>query len=560
MNRGELNFVGKTLDSYVFLELIGKGAFGGVYKARHLKTQELVAIKTVPRARLKAEGLEKYFQTELLIMQTVKHPNVLAVSDSFQNAEYNFVVMKLYADGDLDKLLKRQGRFPEADAVRFIMQILEGFRELHSQKIIHRDFKLANILLEGDKVVIADFGLAVRGLEMTRTPVGTPLTRAPEIKFGQAYDTRVDIWSMGICFYQLLTGKYPFMAKNEVELANVIQMSSGDKLQFPKDIQISEPCKSLIRWMLQVNPRNRIYWTGIYTHPLFQIGNSNSMEESVIKFNPQDDLHQKQHFEKMAQKNDLPAIVSDSQEFQANNIEKKAPTSPIPDKPTAVERPTDLKLLEEETKFAIIDKRLTYEKDLLNSTLKAARDVRKMNPRMVSQALILAYLLLKRCKIRASRILEGLEKGTEGLEVGVEWVNKIQKTGRLTGRFKDLRVFLEGYLSDYILVMEHWGNEKISKEEQKMEFREAVGFPMDDVRPTDKLLISKWVELAKDMKTITFTSEEMDVIFRALAKCYLHMNPEKRLSFCTEGKYFDWTEFEMAFNAINVRDLVLKSA
>ncbi len=91
---------------------------------------------------------------------------------------------------------------------------MNGFRILHQNQIMHRDVKLANIFLNNDRVVIGDFGFAKRGKIMAETILGTPITMAPEIINKQGkYTSKADLWSIGICFYQLLFGKIPFAVK-----------------------------------------------------------------------------------------------------------------------------------------------------------------------------------------------------------------------------------------------------------------------------------------------------------------------------------------------------------
>ena len=113
---------------------------------------------------------------------------------------------------------------------------------------MHRDVKLANIFLQGDKVVIGDFGFAKRGVDVTSTRLGTPITMAPELLMskGNSYNNKADLWSIGVCFYQILFGKTPFDARSYDELKIKVKNLSGFNLHFPRHIPISRECEHLL--------------------------------------------------------------------------------------------------------------------------------------------------------------------------------------------------------------------------------------------------------------------------------------------------------------------------
>ena len=135
----------------------------------------------------------------------------------------------------MENYLKKYGNLSESEAVYFLMQIMNGFRELHKHQIMHRDVKLANMFLKEDTIVIGDFGFAKQGVETTKTRLGTPITMAPELLMSKesSYTNKADLWSIGVVFYQLLFGKNPFDSKNYQELKNKVRTQSGDRLIFP---------------------------------------------------------------------------------------------------------------------------------------------------------------------------------------------------------------------------------------------------------------------------------------------------------------------------------------
>lgn len=142
--------------------------------------------------------------------------------------------------------VKKNTCLGEEESVYFLKQIMNGFRELHANKIMHRDFKLANIFLHDDTVVIGDFGFAKSGADMASTKLGSPITMAPELLNATdvvRYTNKADLWSIGVCFFQMIFGKPPFNAKKLEELKNMVNTKSGKNLEFPKEPVISEECK-----------------------------------------------------------------------------------------------------------------------------------------------------------------------------------------------------------------------------------------------------------------------------------------------------------------------------
>lgn len=139
---------------------------------------------------------------------------------------------------------------------------MNGFRELHKNKIMHRDVKLANLFLQNDNIVIGDFGFAKQGVEATQTRLGTPITMAPELlttKVG-SYTSKADLWSIGVCFYQMLFGKTPFDAKNYNDLKVLVKTKSGKNLKFPPNYPVSPECKDILIRLLQFDPDHRLEW------------------------------------------------------------------------------------------------------------------------------------------------------------------------------------------------------------------------------------------------------------------------------------------------------------
>lgn len=145
-------------------------------------------------------------------MNEIKHRNILHLHDHLESKNNYYLVIDYCEGGDFENYLKTNNiRFlDEEKAVFFLKQIMNGFKELRKHKILHRDFKLANLFIHEDTLIIGDFGFAKSGQEMAETKLGTPLTMAYEILTANTenavYNSKADLWSVGIVYYQMLFG------------------------------------------------------------------------------------------------------------------------------------------------------------------------------------------------------------------------------------------------------------------------------------------------------------------------------------------------------------------
>lgn len=267
---------------------LGEGQFGAVFLARDTKEgNTFYAVKQVNKIKVnKSELLKRLFHTEVEVMKKIKHPNLLHLYDFLETNSNYYLVTQYCADGDLKSYVKKKGHLTETEAIYFLKQIMSGFTELHSKKIMHRDFKMANIFLHQGKIIIGDFGFAKHGVEMTKTKLGTPYNMAPELLFstGQTfYNSLMDIWSIGVVYYQLLfSGKVPFNGNNIQELKKKVVNNSGRNLKFPNYAPISDLSKDLLRRLLEPKVKHRIKWKEFFNHPIFQ---RESMKSHVPVYN-----------------------------------------------------------------------------------------------------------------------------------------------------------------------------------------------------------------------------------------------------------------------------------
>lgn len=148
-------------------------------------------------------------ENEIKVLKTCDNRNIIKLYDIKKTANNFYLIIEYCNEGDLMALLKKKKTLSEEEAIEFFVQMLNAFKTLVRNKIMHRDFKLANILMHDGEIKIADFGfskLLGNNEEFTETMLGSPLNMAPEVLGGRKYDTKADIWSLGTCFYELLFG------------------------------------------------------------------------------------------------------------------------------------------------------------------------------------------------------------------------------------------------------------------------------------------------------------------------------------------------------------------
>jgi serine/threonine-protein kinase len=202
---------------YRIVGRLGKGGMGEVYRADDLKLGQPVALKFLPPDVDRDPARLTQLHTEVRMARQVSHPNVCRVYDIDEVDGHTFLSME-YVDGeDLASLLRRIGRFPEERGIEIARQICAGLSAAHDRGVVHRDFKPANVMLDGTgKVRITDFGLAGVAGESLRA--GTPAYMAPEQLAGAEVTARSDIYALGLVLYEVFTGQRALDAKNLAEL------------------------------------------------------------------------------------------------------------------------------------------------------------------------------------------------------------------------------------------------------------------------------------------------------------------------------------------------------
>ncbi|ESO12346.1 hypothetical protein HELRODRAFT_62768, partial [Helobdella robusta] len=259
------------IQNYIVKNMLGRGSFANVYKAKCKKTSQVVAIKMIEKKNLiDKDSLQGRVRTEISIHSRLKHPFILEMYSFFEDELYIYLVLEMCENGSLSNLLKTSPDFFTEDKVRqFMQQIVTAMLYLEKHRIVHRDLTLSNLLLDKEfSIKIADFGLAVQLDDLNEkhyTMCGTPNYISPEVALKSAHGLEADVWSLGCLFYTMLVGTPPFDANDVPKTLNKVICAD---LFIP--FSVSTQAASLIRALLQKHPNNRCKLSQILEHPFMK--------------------------------------------------------------------------------------------------------------------------------------------------------------------------------------------------------------------------------------------------------------------------------------------------
>ncbi|XP_067640071.1 serine/threonine-protein kinase fused [Eurosta solidaginis] len=255
------------MNRYTVSSLIGEGSFGRVYKAIRKEDAQVVAIKIISKRGRSSREL-KSLRRECEIQAHLKHPNVIEMLESFE-IKNDLIVVTEYALIDLHRYLGRHGAMPEDRAQQLICHLVSALYYLHSNRILHRDLKPQNVLLNEDMhAKLCDFGLArnmTMGTHVLTSIKGTPLYMAPELLAEKPYDHLADLWSLGCISYESLAGAPPFCTTS---ILHLVKMIKHEEVKWPTFL--SSDCRSFLQGLLEKDPSLRISWTQILCHPFVE--------------------------------------------------------------------------------------------------------------------------------------------------------------------------------------------------------------------------------------------------------------------------------------------------
>lgn len=261
----------KAGQTYIKGSILGRGGFAKCYEFVHVGSQHVCAGKCVNKKTLeKNSRARSKLHSEIKIHRSLRHRKVVRFEHFFEDSSHVYILLELCTKQTLMELVKRKRRLKESHVRHYVLQLLEGVKYLHGQKVIHRDLKLGNLFLnENMEIRIGDFGLATRleyDEQRKMTVCGTPNYIAPEIicgKKGHSYE--VDIWSIGIILYTMLIGRPPFETRDVKTTYKRIQ---ANDYSFPEAVPISFHARDIITKILTQNPADRPSLDEIKQHRL----------------------------------------------------------------------------------------------------------------------------------------------------------------------------------------------------------------------------------------------------------------------------------------------------
>jgi serine/threonine protein kinase/tetratricopeptide (TPR) repeat protein len=206
---------------YQLIKTLGHGGMGVVYQAFDRQLTRVVALKTILPDLAASPTVLKRFKQEVRLAQKVNHKNVVRIFDMGEDGATKFITMDFIDGVDLKEIITRRGKLPPVEAVGIIRQVCGALEAAHTEDVTHRDLKPQNIMVQEDgQIVVMDFGIARSQQSQSGTQtdaiVGTPEYMSPEQARSEEVDARSDIFSLGLIFYELLTGKVPFRADSPV--------------------------------------------------------------------------------------------------------------------------------------------------------------------------------------------------------------------------------------------------------------------------------------------------------------------------------------------------------
>eukprot|EP00949_MAST-11_sp_MAST-11-sp1_P000589 g589.t1 len=281
---------------------LGSGSFAKVYLGTKINdgdseavagavargTPRVVAIKSINSSKLSAK-LRSNLEAEIRILRNVKHKHIVALHDIHKSTSHVYLIMEYCAGGDMHQIIRKFAPLSMPTVHTFARQLASGLDFLSAKGYAHRDIKPQNLLicekvsneasLRQATLKIADFGFAkhLGAARMAETTCGSPLYMAPEILEQKQYDTKADLWSVGVVLFEMAIGSVPFTGHDRPSLlANILRDS--EKIMFP--LQISADCQSLITGLLQRDPVERLSVQELCSHRFLE-SPPTSAEESM---------------------------------------------------------------------------------------------------------------------------------------------------------------------------------------------------------------------------------------------------------------------------------------
>ena len=302
----KINFV-STLDGklvqfkdFEFIEIIGEGSFGRVFKCKKKETEQVLAIKVMKKQYLISNHQIKYAVSEAQIMKNLNHPYLLKLLYTFQTPCNLFMGLEYCENGDLSQILDEHSLLEEKVAKFLVAELILGMNFLHSKGILFRDLKPENILIDAEgHIRLADFGLAKQGVEgqdvRAQSFCGSPAYLAPEMLKKEGVTKAGDVYQVGVVLYEMLVGIPPYYNDN---IKILYQNIEKGKLKIPK--YFSAEAKKCLLKMLHRNPAKRPRFDQLMKDPFFADINWSKLERkqltppTILRKTQQNKAHQRE--------------------------------------------------------------------------------------------------------------------------------------------------------------------------------------------------------------------------------------------------------------------------
>ena len=352
------------LGSYTIEKLLGEGSFGKVHLTRKEGDSKKYATKELDREEIDSSEAKKYLINEIRILQSLNHPNIVKFVDIKKTKKHYYIMMEFCNGGELSKnlekyMIKNGTAFPEELVQHFMRQIIDAFKYIHGKKIIHRDVKLDNILLNFDneedkknfnlmkaQVKIIDFGFSCIYNDIKKSILGSPINMDPLIlkKLTDStgatrelgYDMSADIWSIGTICYEMLIGKSAFDSNDIKELSDKIEKGA-----YKVPTNISAELVSFLNGMLQYEGKNRLNADQLSRHAFltkdvkqFKKINLNEISNKIEDNQIEVDTHENKTFlqKKPIKNSTIWSIYKGNQENVLTNISGNEFIDPVDEK------------------------------------------------------------------------------------------------------------------------------------------------------------------------------------------------------------------------------------
>ena len=372
----------QLIDDVTLIKSLGKGSFGEVFLSTKKGRKEYFATKKIDRKIADNPNLIKYLQNEIEILNQINHPNIVKLEETKKTKDHYYLVMEYINGGGLSNCLKKymekhnKSAFPE-EIVQYLMkQIIEALYYLHNRKIIHRDIKLDNIMVNFDsdydkellnmmkaKIKIIDFGFAthLEKKNLTFSAVGSPINMDPIIlnKFSKrkgpnlGYDTKADIWSAGTVCYELLIGKAVFDATTMNDLIDKVETGN---YSVPKTL--SKEVISFLNGMLLYDTNIRLSAEQLLKHPFLTKNVNDFKHLNAIK------ATKKEKNINIQKNKSIWGIYDNGENFEKIKGEVNLPDAPIPEEQFQKKRNSLEKRKSTKTHYNHSDKNNFYFKDI----------------------------------------------------------------------------------------------------------------------------------------------------------------------------------------------------